>query len=139
MASASHDDDLRVPLGAEHFEITRERVVTGRVKVSTVTRERRETISELVSSEHAEVKRIAVGELIDEIPAIREEGDTIVIPIVEEVLVVEKKLLLREEVRVRRVQHLEHRHEEVTLREQDAVITRSTATRTVDQDGANHP
>ena len=40
-------------------------------------------------------------------PTIREEGDTIVIPIVEEMLVIERRLLLKEEVRVRRVRSME--------------------------------
>jgi uncharacterized protein (TIGR02271 family) len=138
MPSASHDDELRLPLSAELLDVTRQQVVTGRVRVSTVTRERKEAINELLTSEHAEVERVSLGKLIDEIPSIRQEGDTIVIPVVEEVLVFEKKLILKEEVRVRRVRHVERRCEEVTLREQDAVITRSTVNQTEEQHGSNH-
>jgi stress response protein YsnF len=60
-------------------------------------------------------------------PAIREEGDTIVIPIVEEVLVVERRLFLKEEVRVRRVSSTERHQESVTLRHHEAVVTRLPA------------
>jgi len=56
-------------------------------------------------------------------PAVRDEGDTIVIPIVEEVLVIERRLLLKEEVRVRRVRSTERHQETVTLRHHEAVVT----------------
>ena len=44
--------------------------------------------------------------------------------IVEEVLVVERRLLLKEEVHVRRVRSTERHQESVTLRHQEAVVTR---------------
>jgi stress response protein YsnF len=47
-----------------------------------------------------------------------------VIPIVEEVLVVERRLFLKEEVRVRRVLSTQRHQESVTLRHNEAVVTR---------------
>jgi uncharacterized protein (TIGR02271 family) len=47
-----------------------------------------------------------------------------VIPIVEEVLVIERRLLLKEVVRVRRVRSTERHQESVTLRHHEAVVTR---------------
>lgn len=49
-----------------------------------------------------EIERVAVGRLLDEPIAQRHEGDTLVLPVVEEVLVYEKKLYLREEIRITR-------------------------------------
>ena len=57
-------------------------------------------------------------------PEARQEGDTTIIPIVEEVLVVERQLVLKEEVRIRRVRTTEHHKETVKLRYQEAVVTR---------------
>jgi stress response protein YsnF len=57
-------------------------------------------------------------------PAIREEGETIVVPVVEEVLVVERRLVLKEEVRIRRVRSTERHQERVTLRRQEAAVNR---------------
>jgi stress response protein YsnF len=62
---------------------------------------------------------------VDAVPPVREEGDTTVISIVEEVLVVERRLVLKEEIRLRRVRTTERHRETVTLREQQAVIERS--------------
>ena len=57
----------------------------------------------------------------------REEGDTTIISVVEEIVVVERRLVLKEEVRLRRVRVTEQHRETVVLREQDAVITRTEA------------
>ena len=46
-------------------------------------------------------------------------------PIVEEILVIEKRLVLKEEVRIRRVRVPEIHHEVITLREQDIVVERT--------------
>ena len=126
MPPSSGSEELVFPLSAEEAEVRRRRVVTGRVTVSTVTKARDEQIDELLTNEHAEVERVPIRQLVDVAPAIRQEGDTTVIPVVEEVLLVERRLFLKEEVRVRRVTATTQHHRIVTLREQDAVITRST-------------
>jgi len=70
-----------------------------------------------------EIERTPMARHVEAMPAIREEGDTVVIPIVEEVLVVERRLFLKEEVRVRRVRSTEIHQETVTLRHHEAVVT----------------
>ena len=59
-----------------------------------------------------------------EAPAARVEGDTTVIPVVEERLVVVKRLVLVEEVRVRHVLERQVVSEPVVLRRQRAVVER---------------
>ena len=113
-----------MPLSAEEIAVTKRVVETGRVRVARVTHEREQLIDELLARETVEVSRASIGEHVDTMPAVREEGDTIVIPIVEEVLVVERRLFLKEEVRVRRVRTTERHQESVTLRHQEAVVTR---------------
>jgi stress response protein YsnF len=58
------------------------------------------------------------------LPSIRKEGDSLVILHVEEVVKVERYFILKEEVRVRRVRATERCQEKVTLRKQEAVVTR---------------
>ena len=54
----------------------------------------------------------------------RQEGDTTILPVVEETVVVERRLILTEEIHIRRL-HVSERHQEaVILRKQEAVITR---------------
>lgn len=60
-------------------------------------------------------------------PAITQEGDTTIIPVVEEILVVERRFLLKEEVHIRRVTTKQRHQETVVLRKQEALITRKEA------------
>lgn len=113
-----------IPLLAEEIAVSKQVVATGRVQVSRVTHEREQLIDELLAHETVEIDRTPIGRQVDTMPAIRDEGDTLVIPIVEEVLVIERRLLLKEEVRVRRVRSTERHQESVTLRHHEAVVTR---------------
>lgn len=113
-----------IPLLAEEVALAKQVVETGRVQVSRVTHQREQLIDEPLAHETVEIDRIPIGRQIDALPAVRDEGDTIVIPIVEEVLVIERRLLLKEEVRVRRVRSTERHQESVTLRHHEAVVTR---------------
>jgi uncharacterized protein (TIGR02271 family) len=120
--SEQNDEVLR--LHAEALEVGKRQVVTGRVKVSTVTREHEELVDETLGHERIEVETVAIGQPIDAMPSIRSEGDTIIIPVVEETLAIQRRLMLKEEVRVRRVRDDERYRETVTLRNQEAVVTR---------------
>jgi len=113
-----------LPLLAEEVAVSKQVVETGRVQVARITLEREQLIDELLTHETVEIDRTPIGRQVDRMPPIIDEGDTVVIPIVEEVLVVERRLLLKEEVRVRRVRSTERHQESVTLRHHEAVVTR---------------
>jgi uncharacterized protein (TIGR02271 family) len=117
-------DETVIPLLVEEVAISKQVVETGRVQVARITHEREQLIDELLAHETVEIDRTPIGRQVDEMPAIRDEGDTVVIPIVEEVLVIERRLLLKEEIRVRRVRSTERHQESVTLRHHEAVVTR---------------
>jgi len=55
-----------------------------------------------IGTDEIEVERVPIDRQLATPPSVRQEGDTIIIPVVEEILVVEKRYLLREEVRVTR-------------------------------------
>jgi hypothetical protein len=48
------------------------------------------------------IERVQIDRIVAEPPVQRQEGDTLILPVVEEVLVVEKRLMLREEIRITR-------------------------------------
>ena len=117
-------DEVIVPLHAEEISISKEEMETGRVQVSTVTRDHEQLVDELLTNEHVEIDRIPIGKAIDARPDVREEADSIIVPVVEEVLVLERRLILKEEVHIRRVRGTERHQERVKLRKQEAVVTR---------------
>ena len=122
------DDALRSnpQAGAEEVIPIVEEVVTGRVRVRTLT----ETVEELaraeVQREDVDVTRVPIDKVVESAPQIRTEGDVTIIPVVEEVLVVEKRLLLKEEVHIRRRIATETVEVPVALRKQRAIVERET-------------
>ena len=125
--------DPKLTLFAEELSVAKETVETGRLRVSKQTRTREAFVNESLLSEQAEVETIPVGRQIFEMPTVRHEGDTIIIPIVEEVLHTERRLILKEEVKITRRKKTEQFQDRVTLRYQEAVITRvQSATEPVD-------
>jgi uncharacterized protein (TIGR02271 family) len=118
-------EELIVPLHREALDVSRQQVETGRVQVSTITKATDALVDELLTHERVEIERVAVGRVVEKTPPIREEGETTIIPVVEETLVVEKRLVLKEEIHIRRVRVTEQHRETVVLREQEVVIRRS--------------
>jgi stress response protein YsnF len=70
------------------------------------------------------VERVVIDRPIDTVPDVRTEGDVMIYPVVDEVLVVTKQLILREEIRITEVRRTEHFSEEVTLRRTEAKVER---------------
>jgi uncharacterized protein (TIGR02271 family) len=123
-AESGGDARMVIPLYAEEMSVTKENRETGRVRITTVTRKREELVDELLARERVEVETVTIGKPIEAIPPMRNEGDTIVVPVVEEILVTERRLVLKEELRIRRVRTTERHQERVTLRRQEASISR---------------
>jgi uncharacterized protein (TIGR02271 family) len=126
-------EDPKLTLLEEELTVGKEAVETGRLRVSKQTHTREASIDENLLSEHADIERVPVGRQVFEMPLIRQEGDTTIVPIVEEVLHTERRLFLKEEIKITRRRTTEQFHDRVTLRYQEAVITRvQSATEPVD-------
>ena len=118
------NDPDKIQLVEENFSVTRERVVTGRVRVSTSSMKVEELAQATLAGVRVEVTRERIDREIDAVPQTRVEGDTTIIPVVEEIIVVEKRLVLVEEIRVRQITTSEDVSVPVTLRKQTATIER---------------
>ena len=121
---ADHSRETVIPLFEESLSVSRRVVPTSRVQVSRVTHSHEHLVDELLERERVEVERVAIDKPIDRMPSVREEGDCLIFPVVEEVLKIERVLVLKEEVRIRRVKGTERYQERVTLRKQEAVVNR---------------
>lgn len=62
-----------------------------------------------IGTDRVEVERVPVNEEVDTAPEVRQEGDTLIVPVIEEVLVVTKRYRVVEEVRVRKIRDAETR------------------------------
>jgi uncharacterized protein (TIGR02271 family) len=113
-----------VPVVEEQLLVGKRAVETGRVVVRKRVVEEQQAFEQALNKEEVHVERVTVERFVDGPVADRQEGDTLVLPVLEEVLVVEKRLMLREEVRItRRVRPVQQR-EEVTLRREEVEIER---------------
>lgn len=119
------NDDLKLQLLAEELSVAKATSETGRVRVATHTREREALIDENLVREHAEIETVPIGRRVFVMPETRQEGDTTIIPVIEEVLYTERRLMLKEEIRIRLARTTERHQERVTLRHQEAVVTRN--------------
>ena len=116
------EDPLSLNVLHEQVNIDKETVVSGQVIIRKNVQEANEMITVPVSHEEVKIKKVAINKYVDAAPDIRYEGQTTIIPVIKEVLIVEKKLLLVEEVHVTKhvvTQTTEHtvpvRKEEVSV------------------------
>ena len=118
-------DDLTLALIAERATVSKETVETGRVRISTHVEEHQELITEALRRDDVVVERVPINRIVETAPVIRREGDTVIYPIVEETLVVEKRLLLKEEIHIICTSRVETIEQEVTLRAMHADVQRT--------------
>ena len=96
-----------ISLVEEQVSVTKQAVLTGRVRIATQTETIEQRLPAELSSEEIEVVRVPVDRRVDAMPQTTTEGDLTIIPMVEERLVVTRELYLREEVHVRRIRRQE--------------------------------
>lgn len=120
-------ENLVLPLHVEEITVAKRQIERSIVRVATTTNLVDRIVEEDLVQERVEIERIPIGHYVDVFPPVREEGDLTIMPVVEEVLVVERRYLLKEEVHIRRICTAERHRETVQLREQEAIITRTSS------------
>jgi len=134
------DPDETIEIVSEEAVVEKRDVVTGKVRVTTKTAAETELVSAVLAEESVSVERVPINQDIEDVPQVRTDGDTTIIPVVEEVLVVEKRLVLREELHIRRTVSQRTVETPVTLRKQNAVIEREDGdSNTREEDHPNEP
>ena len=98
---------VHIPVVEEEASVTKRLVETERVRVRTSAEEEQIVVREQVTREQVEVTRFAIGREVAEAPQIRTEGEVTIVPVLEERLVVEKRLFLVEELHLRRAARTE--------------------------------
>jgi stress response protein YsnF len=121
------DAEHAIPVSEEVVHVDKQERVTGKVRVRTVTEASEELAQASLQEDTVEVNRVPVNRFVDAIPPVRTEGDVVIVPVLEEVLVVEKRLVLKEEVHIRRRTKTEEVELPVTVRRQHAVVERVAA------------
>ena len=118
-----------VPVIEESLRVTKVVVDRGGHRITKGVETRDELVDELLRTEHVEIERRQVNTEISDgaIPQTRQEGDTLIVPVIEEVLVTIKRLVLVEEVRITRIQGIERKPQIITLRKEIIEVERLAA------------
>ena len=117
-------ESIVLPLAVEDVVVSK-RVRRTLVRASRTTSNRSEAVEVDLKQEQVVIERVAIGRIVDAVPPVRQEGDVTIMPVVEEELVVVRRLVLKEEVHIRRVQTTVSQVETVTLHQQHVSVTRT--------------
>jgi uncharacterized protein (TIGR02271 family) len=104
---------------AEVATLRKERIDTGRgVRINKTIIEREEVVDEPLEHDELLVERVEINQVVnlETLPSVRQEGDVTIVPVLEEILVTEKRTLLKEELRITRVRRQVHEPQRVVLR-----------------------
>lgn len=115
-----------IPVVQEELVVAKRVIETGKgIRVTKTVSEREEIVDELLARDGVSVERVSINKVVpaaDELPVTRYDGATMIVPILEEVLVIEKRTILKEELRitstrreVREPQRIVLRNEEVSV------------------------
>jgi uncharacterized protein (TIGR02271 family) len=122
--SVHQDEPMVVPVLVEELEVQKRLVETGKVRITKVVHEHETLVDEPLFQDNVAITRVPMQRVVDGPVPVREEDGTTIISIVEEVLVVEKRWMLREEIHIR-TQRLEtHQPQRITLRSEDVRVER---------------
>lgn len=111
-----------IPLRQEELVAHREMRHVGDVEIRTEVEEVPGRLEVQAQHEELEVEHVPVGRVVAQREAPHQEADVLVVPVYEEQLVVVKKLVLREELRIRRVPSVETQVFEDTLRRERLIV-----------------
>ena len=120
------DEPLVIPVIQEQVTFDKQVVETGQVRILKRIVEHEELVDVPLFREQVDVRRVPVNQFVEGAPQVRQEGDTMIIPVVQEQIFYQKRLLLVEELHVKKQLIEEHKPQPVTLLKEEIEITRST-------------
>lgn len=121
------DSKLVLPVIREDLQVGIRQVDTGRgVRIHKTVSEEPFHIDQTLLRDAVEVRRVPVDRVValSDAPAARQEGDTLIVPVLEEILVVEKRLRIKEEVHITRSARQEQYADTVVLRTENVEVER---------------
>jgi uncharacterized protein (TIGR02271 family) len=118
------DEPSVVPVLVEELEVQKRVVETGKVRITKVVHERETLVDEPLLRDNVAISRVPMQRVVEGPIPMREEHGTTIISVVEEVLVVEKRWMLREEIHIRTRRTETHQPQPITLRSEEVQVER---------------
>jgi uncharacterized protein (TIGR02271 family) len=121
---APREPPLVLPVLAEALDVRIRRVETGRVRIHTTVQTREVLVDEPLLREEVVIERMPINRVVEGPIPVRYEGETMIVSVLEEVLVVETRLVLTEERRTTTRRTATRQPVPVTVRREDVTIER---------------
>lgn len=121
---ASEDERHMLPVIEEQVTVHKRKRITEAFQAHTVIHEHEQPIDAELSVQTIEIERVPCGRFVDCPIPDRQEGDTTIISVIEEVPTLEVRLKLVEEVRVTRHTEIRRVNDTVKVRRQDVIVER---------------
>jgi len=121
--SFEHDRQI-IPVVEEQAVVHKRKKLTEGVRVRTEVHEAQEIIDEPLATEDIAVERTPLDRWVDAPVPIRHEADVTIVTLVQEVVVVEKRLRAIKEIRITKRRSVRHEPQQITLRREEAVVER---------------
>ena len=115
-----------IPVVEETLTVGKRMVETGQVRLIKTVHQDEQTVQIPLVADQIMVERVLINELVDEPPTTRQEGDTVIYPVLKEEYVLVKRLRLVEEIRVTTRQIITTENQTVSLRREEISIERTT-------------
>ena len=117
-----HFERETIPILREEADVHKREVERGGVRLVKRVHTRNEDVDLSRSSEEVQVERVAVNREAEELPEPRYDGNVLVIPVVREIVTIQKKFLVTEEIRIEKRSELIPHTERVELREEQIKV-----------------
>lgn len=124
MATGQDITSVSLPIVEETVTVSKKKRVSGKVVARTRVVEDEYTIDEPLVCESVNIERMAVDRWADAPVPVRHEGNTTIVSIMEEVVVVEKRWKVVEEIHLTKREAIRHEPQQVIVRHTEATVER---------------
>lgn len=118
-------DPVSLNVYEEQAKVNKKTVEKGKVRIVKKVATNDEKINVDLKSEEVEVERVPLNKYVDYPPDVRYEGNTTIIPVIKEVAVVEKKIVLVEEIRITKKINFSEEERTIPLKKEEIIVETS--------------
>jgi stress response protein YsnF len=118
------DEKVVVPVVREELTADAVLVQTGGVRVTKHVEHHNEILEQELRTGRVEVKRVKTERVVDGPQPLQRSGNTLIIPVVSEVLTVQKQWVVTEEIHLTQIEERETVRQTVPVAEEQAVVER---------------
>lgn len=118
-------EKIVLPVLEEEIVSIKQNKITCRVKIDIETIETEHLENVQLFHQTIEITHKPIGQIVETAPEIRQEGQTMIIPVIEEIAVIVKKLFLKEEIHIHQSQTSENKKISLSLKKQQVKIERN--------------